>query len=76
MKQIRCNYEVADRIKAVCVLSKKPISRIQRECKVGKHTVRNWINGTSMPNSESLRLFCIHNNVSADWILGIKEGNR
>ena len=70
------NYEVADRIKAVCELSKKSIAQIQKECKVGKHTVRNWINGICMPNSESLRLFCIHNNVSADWILGIREASR
>jgi hypothetical protein len=70
------DYEIADRIKTVCELSKKPISQIQKECKVGKHTIRNWIDGTCLPSSECLRLFCIHNNVSADWILGIKEANR
>ena len=36
-------------------------------------TYTNWINGVSSPKAEAIIDICLKLNVSADWLLGLKE---
>ena len=72
MKKTRRVFGMGDRFREACNLSGKTYSQIIRETGSTRSSFYRHLDGYQM-ETLALAKYCLALNVSADWLLGIKE---
>ena len=50
-----------------------PLEKLAEEIGVSRHSIYHWMDCKYQPTIETFRKICVYFNVSADWLLGLKE---
>lgn len=64
---------IYDNILRLCQERKITIARLEKECKLGNATVRNWANSDGGPRAKTLKIVADYFGVSVDELLREEE---
>ena len=65
--------DIAKRIKELILASDKSLMTISHETGIPYPTLAHWLYKYGTPNARNIIDLCTYFNVSADWLLGLKE---
>ena len=63
----------AEKLKESIENNKITMYRLAKDLNLNKQTVINWTTGITEPKASDIKKLCIYLDVSADYLLGLKE---